>query len=368
MDAGYEHAACALLTCTPSGQVVRANHTLLRWTGSRVAPASLFDVFTPASLLFFETQLRPLLALGREVNGAFVTLRAHGAPPVPVVLNAMRSPDAAHLELAMLVVREREEYEASLRRSAEDAERALAAMTGSAHAQKMQAIGQMAGGIAHEFNNLLAVVRGNIAFAQKSVTERLPDDTRIGEDLHNALGATDKAAAIVRQLLAFTGRQVVRRTRLDLNHLVRDTAHLLVPSLGRDVTWQTQLAEEIWPVFAPSDQLQHVITNLVLNARDAVRATGTPGIVRVRTENVASGTGDGDMVRLTVEDSGTGMTDDVRARAFDPFFTTKPVGQGMGLGLSMVYGTIDALGGTTSISSTPGAGTRVVVSLPRAER
>jgi signal transduction histidine kinase len=322
-------------------------------------------VFTPASLLFFETQLRPLLALGRDVHGAFLTLRTPSASPVPVVVNASRAVDTSQLELALLAVCEREQYEATLKQSAADAERALAAFTSGAHAQKMQAVGQMAGGIAHEFNNLLAVIRGNVSFAQASVRERLPDDSRIADDLHHALGATDRAVAIVRQLLAFTGRQVVQRHRLNLNHLIRDTAHLVVPALGRDVTWQTRLADDVWPIFASADQLQHVLTNLVLNARDAIRASGSPGIVRVTTENISTEQG-GDVVQLAVEDSGTGMSDEVRMRAFDPFFTTKPVGQGMGLGLSMVYGTIDALGGTTTLSSTPGEGARVVITIPRA--
>lgn len=366
MDAAYDHAACALITCTLTGQIVRANDTLLRWTGSREVPASLFDVFTPASLLFFETQLQPRLALGRDVHGAFLTLRAQGQP-LPVVLNAARASDSTHVELALLVVREREQYEETLRQSAADAERALAALSESAHAQKMQAVGQMAAGVAHQFSNLLSVIRGNISFAQKIVDERLPDDDNVGEDLYRALGATDKASSIVRELLAFTGRQVVQRRRLDLNDLIRDTAELVVPSLGRDVIWQTRLAEDIWPVFAPADQLQHVITNLVLNARDAVLASGGPGTVRVCTENVPQAANGIDVVQITVEDSGTGMSDDVRARAFDPFFTTKPVGQGMGLGLSMVYGTIEALGGRTWIVSAPGAGTRVIVALPRAK-
>lgn len=367
MNAAYDRAACALVSCTLSGQILRANHTLQRWTGNAVAPQSLYDVFTPASLLFFETQLRPLLALGRNVNGALLTLRTSGRAPVPVVVNAVPSDDRSQLDLAMLVVSEREEYEQALRQTAAEAERALQAMSSSAHAQKMQAVGQMAGGIAHEFNNLLAVVRGNIGFAQKSIHEHLPGESHIDQDLQNALGATDRAVSIVRQLLAFTGRQVVQRRRLDLNHLVRDTAHLVVPALGRDVTWQTRLAEEIWPVFAPADQVQHVLTNLVLNARDAVRASGAPGVVRVITENVTAHDDTPDCVQVVVEDSGTGMSEDVRARAFDPFFTTKPVGQGMGLGLSMVYGTVEALGGRTTIVSTPGEGTRVVVSLPRAQ-
>lgn len=312
-------------------------------------------------------QLRPLLALGRTVEGAFVTLRHRDATPIPVVLNAVQSPGQSVIELAMVIVREREQYEATLRQASVDAERALAAMSASARAQKMQAVGQMAGGIAHEFNNLLAVIRGNLVFAQKGVQQAVPHDANITSDLQGALEATDRAVAIVRQLLAFTGRQVVRRAPLDLNHLVRETAHLMVPALGRAVTWQVRLAPTLWPVFAASDQLQHVLTSLVLNARDAVRASGEPGLLRVSTENVP---GDGhtfDLVCLTVEDSGSGMSDDVRARAFDPFFTTKGVGHGMGLGLSMVYGTVEAHGGRTTIDSTPGRGTRVTIALPRAK-
>jgi signal transduction histidine kinase len=367
-QAAYTHAACALLTCTMNGQLLQCNDTLLHWIRADAAtrPELLHGLFTPASVLFFEMQLRPLLALGRDVEGAFVALRHRDGSSVPVVLNARRSPNAETLELAMLVVREREQYEASLRQSSAEAERALAAMSASAHAQKMQAVGQMAGGIAHEFNNLLAVVRGNITFAQQGVRLALPADAGIAADLHGAVEATDRAVAIVRQLLAFTGRQVARRALLDVNIVVHDAAQLLVPALGRDITWQTRLSEAPWPVYAPADQLQHALTSLVLNARDAVRTRGEPGIVRVTTENVSGSTTQPDRVCITVEDSGTGMTDDVRARAFDPFFTTKDVGQGMGLGLSMVYGTIEALGGHTAIASTPGEGTRVTMTLPRA--
>jgi signal transduction histidine kinase len=368
MEVGaYAHAACALLTCTTTGQIVRANATLQRWIGAdgHDTPGSLFEVFTPASLLFFEMQLRPLLALGRDIDGAFLTLRHRDGPPVPVVLNATRATGSDDIEMAMLIVREREQYEASLRQSTADAERALSAMSASAHAQKMQAVGQMAGGIAHEFNNLLAVVRGNIQFALKGMQQAMPT-APIAADLHSAVEATDRAVLIVRQLLAFTGRQVVRRTVLDVNRTVTDTAQLLVPALGRDITWQTRLAEVPWHVFAAGDQLQHVLTSLVLNARDAVRARGEPGIVRVTTENVSGAAGEPDLVFITVEDSGIGMSADVRARAFDPFFTTKDVGQGMGLGLSMVYGTVEGLGGRTTITSTPGEGTRVTVALPRA--
>jgi signal transduction histidine kinase len=308
-----------------------------------------------------------LLALGRPVEGAFVTLRRRDAAPIPVVLNAVQQPERPVIELAMVIVRERERYEESLRQAAVDAERALTAVSAGAHAQKMQAVGHMAGGIAHEFNNLLAVIRGNLVFAQKAVQQAEPHDASITEDLRGALDATDRAVAIVRQLLAFTGRQVARRAALDLNRVVDDAAQLLIPALGRDVTWQVRLAPAPWPVVAAADQLQLVLTSLVLNARDAVRASGEPGIVRVTTENVPGAVDAPDLVCLTVEDSGVGMSDDIRARAFEPFFTTKGVGQGMGLGLSMVYGTIEAHGGRTTIDSTPGRGTRVTVALPRAD-
>lgn len=367
MDAAYSHAACALLTCTAPGRLVRSNVTLRRWTGwpDDRPPAFLNDLFTPASLLFFEMQLRPLLALGRPVEGAFLTLRQQDGTPLPVLLNAHQSSSAGELEMALILVREREQYEASLRQSHAEAERALEAMAANVRVQKMQAVGQVAGGIAHEFNNLLAIVRGNLVFAQQAVRQAMPLDRTIGPDLQGALEASDRATAIIRQLLAFTGREVFRRSELDVNRIVLDAAPLLVPALGRDVTWQTRLADQVWPILAATDQLLHVLTSLVLNARDAVRARNVPGLVRVTTGNVPGSDGVGDMVQLTVEDSGTGMTDEVRARAFDPFFTTKGVGQGTGLGLSMVYGTVDALGGRTIIASTPGEGTRVTLLLPR---
>jgi signal transduction histidine kinase len=364
----YDDAACGLLSCSPTGQLHRINLTLRRWLDlpADAAITSLYELLTPASLLFFEMQLRPLLSLGRTVDGAFITLRHRDGSQLPVVLNASQSPGSQRIALAMIVVREREQYEASLRQSQADAEGALAAMAASAHGQKMQAVGQMAAGVAHEFNNLLAVIRGNLSFAQQGVQVELPGDQRILEDLDSAMIATDRASAIVRQLLAFTGRQIVRRSLVDLNGVVEDSAQLVVMALGRDVTWQTRLAHDLWPVFAPTDQLQHVLTNLVLNARDAIRARGEPGLITVTTSNVNGTAAEGDGVRLRVEDTGIGMPDEVRARAFDPFFTTKPVGQGMGLGLSMVYGTIEALGGRTTIDSTAGQGTRVTITLPRA--
>lgn len=364
----YRQAACGLLTCATDGRVLEINDTLRRWLGQNQDHPlpSLFEILTPASLLFFEMQLRPLLALGRTVDGAFLTLQCADGRALPVVLNALQAVGSDEIDLAFLVVREREQYEARLRESQREAELALDALSAAAHAHKMQAVGQMAAGVAHEFNNLLAVVRGNIQFAEQGVQLALPHDIEIGGDLTNALSATDKAIGIVRQLLAFTGRQIVRRTRLDVNTVIKESAQLLRPALGRDVTWQTRFAAGVPAIFAASDQLQHVITALVLNARDAIREAGRPGLIEVSTHAIALAPDARPGVRLVVRDTGCGMSAEVLQRAIDPFFTTKAVGRGTGLGLSMVYGAVSALGGTTRIASTPGVGTEVTIEVPGA--
>jgi signal transduction histidine kinase len=364
--ASWEHAACGLLSCTPSGQIVRINATLCRWLGCEESPpTSLADLFTAPALLFFEMQLRPLLALGRTVDGAFITLRHNDGQALPVLLNAMHRPGAHTMELALVTVREREQYEATLRQSHADAEAALDALTASAYAQKMQAVGQMAGGIAHEFNNLLAVIRGNLTFAQEGLSASVIPDTHVRSDIASALTATDRAVGIVRQLLAFTGRQVVRRSLIDVNQVVRDAAELLEHALGDGIRWQLHLSPTLWPVYAAGDQLQHVLTALVLNARDAVVASGGPGLITVATDNVPCEGTDRECVRLVVQDTGVGMNAEVRERAILPFFTTKGPGGGTGLGLSMVYGAVQALGGTMQLESVPGEGARVTLLLRR---
>lgn len=352
-DPAYDEAACALLSCHINRQLVRANRTVCRWLGHPATrpPQSFSEVLTSASLLFFEMQLRPLLAFGRTGDGAFVTLRHVEGHTVAGILNAVQPLGSQTIELAMLQVREREQYEASLRQAHADAEVALAATMNNARGQKTQAVGQMAAGIAHEFNDLLGVVRGNLTFAQQELRDNLPAERRVQADLADAVTATDRVVGMVRQLLAFTGRTVVRRTELDLNDVVQDAARLAVSSLAPETWWQTALATDLWPVFGASDQLQHVLTALLLNARDAVRATPQPGQIAAATCNVAAG---------------LGADDEVRRRAFDPFFTTKPPGEGVGLGLSMAYGAVKAPGGRIVIGSAPGRGTTVHVLLPQA--
>ena len=365
----YDQVACGLLRCAVDGTVQRSNLTLRQWLGHPHDHrfTSLYDVLSPPSLLFFEMQLRPLLALGRTVDGGFLLLRHIDGSVVPVVVNAVQRPDERTIEFAMLVVREREQYEATLRKAQEDAEQALHAMAASAHAQKMQAVGQMAAGVAHEFNNLLTVMRGNIEFAAADVAVTTPGSKSILDDLGRATAAADRMAGIVRQLLAFTGQQPVRVSLLNLNAVVQASAQLVTHALAPGTVWETQLAGDLWPVIAASDQLEQLFISLVLNARDALAASGRVGQITIATQNVpADATNAMDRVRLIVSDTGIGMSDQVRARAIDPFFSTKGMATGVGLGLSMAYGSIRAMNGNLDISSTPDVGTTVTITLPRA--
>jgi signal transduction histidine kinase len=352
-----------------NGQLVAANATLREWIGrdeTTAAPSALADLLTPPSLLFFETQLRPLLLLGRHIDGAFLTLRHADGSSIPVVANAVQAAGKSIIDMALISVREREQYEAQLRASHQQAESALDALAASAHAHKMQAVGQMAAGIAHEFNNLLAVVRGNVMFAQQGLEAPSPVIAEVQQDLASALAATDRAVDTVRQLLAFTGQQIVERSRLNLNRVIEQGMPLLLPALGPDITWQQRLAPTLPLVFAASDQLQHVLAELVLNARDAIRESGKPGLITISTSTTRIAPDAREGVRLVITDTGSGMSADALSRAFDPFFTTKGLGRGTGLGLSMVYGAINALGGTTRLASTVGDGTQVIIELPAA--
>ncbi len=372
----YDRAPSGLATFTVDGTLRRANATFARWLGyssAALSDRSLRQLLTPAGVVFFETHLRPLLSLGRTVEGAFLTLRHADGSTVPVLVNAILTPSIstevpATIELAMIVVREREQYEATLREAHAKTEAALQAVAAGAYAHKMQAVGQMAAGIAHEFNNLLVVILGNLEFARQDVAEQLPMDSRIADDLRLATQASERAAAIVRQLLAFTGRHIIAREDVDVNAVIDNAAALILPALGRDVNWQTRLAPDLWHVHASTDELQHILTNLVLNARDAVKSKSAPGVITVTTANVqdgAVGESPREFVCVVVSDTGVGMDEETRQRAIDPFFSTKGVGGGTGLGLSMVHGAVYALGGTVTIVSTLGQGTSVTLMLPR---
>ena len=220
------------------------------------------------------------------------------------------------------------------------------------HAQKMEAVGRLAGGVAHDFNNLLTVIGSNADLG----TELARDGLATPEEFQEIRAAVDRAAALTRQLLAFSRRQVLAPAPVAINDVVVDAERMLRRVIGEDVVLQTQLDERAGDVVADRGQLEQVLMNLVVNARDAMP---TGGLVVISTQLDDEG-----HVALAVSDTGSGMTAATQARAFEPFFTTKEPGKGTGLGLSTVYGIAQQSGGDVSIRSALGAGTTVTLTLP----
>jgi two-component system, cell cycle sensor histidine kinase and response regulator CckA len=236
-----------------------------------------------------------------------------------------------------------------------------------AQSQKMQAVGQLAGGVAHDFNNLLTVIIGNCEFLLMRHQAGDPSFKEINEVHQNAL----RAAALVSQLLAFSRKQTMQPKVLALGDVIGELAQMLRRLVGEGVTLTVERDPDLWAVHADEAQVGNAIINLVVNARDAMPSGGT---VTIRTANQMVGTASalgtaimpaGDYVRIDVADTGTGMSKEIQSKIFDPFFTTKPVGQGTGLGLATVYGIVKQSGGFITVDSELGKGTCFKIYLPR---
>ncbi len=224
-------------------------------------------------------------------------------------------------------------------------------------AQRLESVGHLAGGVAHEINNALQACIGFSVFAIEALEPASP----VRSDVEQVLRSADRAAHVTQQLLAFSRRQILRPAVLDLNDVVRGFDPMLRQALGPASTLVVEPSPAPASVFADRSQIEQVLLNLALNARDAMPSGGT---LTVRVEQATAGTG----VRLMLADTGTGMSALVRNRVLEPFFTTKPTGQGTGLGLSVVHGIVTQSGGTLDIESTPGDGTTVAVTLPATDR
>jgi PAS domain S-box-containing protein len=237
------------------------------------------------------------------------------------------------------------------------------------HVQKMEAVGQLTGGLAHDFNNILQAVAGSLELVLKRIEQRRYQDVSV--HAADAMASVNRAASLTHRLLAFSRRQPLDPKPVAANPLIAGMQELLRRTLGAQIQLHLDLACDLWPTLCDANQLESAILNLAINARDAMPGGGE---LAIATANVAldeagcAPAGDvrpGDYVCLRVTDSGTGMTPDVIARAFDPFYTTKPIGQGTGLGLSMIYGFIRQSGGHARIDSAAGQGTTVSLYLPR---
>ena len=232
--------------------------------------------------------------------------------------------------------------------------------------QKMEALGQLAGGVAHDFNNLLTAIMGYGRFALESA-----GGPAQRHDLEEIVKAASRAAALTKQLLAFSRRHMVETVVLDLNLLIVDMVTMLRRMIGEDIELSTTLASRLSHVRADRSQLEQVVMNLVINARDAC---GTGGRIRLVTEEVdvdsalaarTPGLNRGGYVTLSVSDNGVGMNEETKSKLFEPFFTTKPRGQGTGLGLATVYGIVVQSGGAIRVESDAGRGSTFIVYLPR---
>ena len=324
-----------------TGAVVEVNQqacTSLGYTRDELigAASTLFDPHASRDML---DEISRRLASGEIVTFDARHVRKDGtAFPVEVRIRAF---DARGQRFHLALVRD-----TTARRELEDQLR---------HAQKMEAIGRLAGGVAHDFNNLLTVINGYTDVLLDQVAVDSPEQA----DLAMIRDAGDRAAALTAQLLAFSRRTIIAPKPLNLNLLVERLVKMCKRIIGENIVLTTHLDPELDAVMADAGQIEQVVMNLVVNARDAMPRGGR---LMISTSNFRALTGS--HVRLSVTDTGEGMTDEVRARVFEPFFTTKPQGQGSGLGLATAYGIVEQANGQIRVESTPGKGSSFSVILP----
>ncbi|HEY5629796.1 MAG TPA: PAS domain S-box protein, partial [Candidatus Limnocylindrales bacterium] len=360
LAAAIEQAADTIMVTDASEQIVYANAALERASGYERSeligqrPGILRSGVHPPE--HYET-MRRAIREGRPWTGDLVDRRKDGTL---YELNTTISPvvDAARrlvgwVQVGRDVTHERE-LEAQLRQ-----------------AQKMEAVGRLAGGIAHDFNNLLTAIGG---YAELLLSE-LPRGDRAFEDAQEVLRAADRASQLTRQLLAFGRRQVLQLEVIDLNAVIAGVVPMVRRLIGEDVALVTSLAPDLLPVTADRGQLEQVIVNLAVNARDAMPSGGT--LTLATSSGTAARPGDGDGlvegrpgrdVVLAVSDTGEGIDDDVRVHMFEPFYTTKKDGRGTGLGLATVYGIVEQSGGSIEVESRLGHGTTFRIRLPAVDR
>jgi len=352
----FEHSAVGISQVSPDGRYLRVNQKLCEITGysrSELLKLSFTDITHPSDLARDEDHARRVLS-GELPTSSFEKryVRKDGSiiwvnRTISLVRDAAGNPK--HYISVVQDITAAKKMESQLRQ-----------------AQKMEAVGQLTGGVAHDFNNLLTVVLGNLELLRDNPKA----DTTIRDLATRAIAAADRGAALTQRLLAFSRKQVLQPELTDINELVENMNDLLRRSLGETIRVETKLAGNLPPAMIDPVQLETALLNLAVNARDAMPRGGVLGIETGHSylDQIHGGDGDdlvpGEYLLLSVTDTGTGMTPDVRERVFEPFFTTKDVGKGSGLGLSMVYGFVKQSGGHVALSSESGQGTTIRIYLP----
>jgi PAS domain S-box-containing protein len=348
-----------MLVADFKGAIITANPAwsrMLEWTNGDLIQASLLDFVHP------EDQDEVHLTI-RRLSHALTTCG---------IQSRLRHRDGSYRWIAWTAVSDERFIHAIGRdiTAEEEAARALKqAEEALRQSQKMEAVGQLTGGIAHDFNNLLTGVIGSLDLIQTRIAQGRTGD--IGRYIDAAMSSANRAAALTHRLLAFSRRQPLDPKPVDANTLVASMEELFRRTARESIRVELRAGQDPWLTLCDPNQLENALLNLVINARDAMPDGGA---ITIETANVeldhayAATQQDvkpGQYVALSVSDTGSGMSDDVLARVFEPFFTTKPIGQGTGLGLSMVYGFVRQSGGHVQITSDIGRGTTVKIFLPR---
>jgi PAS domain S-box-containing protein len=393
----FENAPCGYISLEPAGRIIKANQTFATWTRygrDQLVGRRFQGLLSIAGKIYYETHFAPLLRMQGFFSEVALDLVCADDSRLPVLVNAVeRRDDAGRVRFIRVTIfnaSDRRRYEHELleaRRAADQAsaelrelnrtlevrieeavQERMKAEEAMRQAQKMEAVGQLTGGIAHDFNNLLAGITGSLEMLRiRAAQGRIGDLERY---ITAAEGASKRAATLTHRLLAFSRRQALDPRSTDINRLVVGMEDLIRRTTGPAVMVEVVAAGGLWATLIDTNQLENALLNLCINARDAMPHGGTLTIEtgnRWLDERAARGRSlpPGQYISLSVSDTGTGMPPEVIERAFDPFFTTKPLGQGTGLGLSMIYGFVRQSGGQVRIYSELGQGTTMCLYLPR---
>jgi PAS domain S-box-containing protein len=393
----FENAPCGYISAAPDGRIMLANRTLSTWLGTtpdKIVGRKFIDFLTMPGKIYFETHFAPLVTMQGSFNEVALDLVKVDGTRLPALVNAVtrkgEDGNVRFIRITIFNATDRRRYEKELlearaasERSATELkelnatleERIAAAVQEKVdaenalhQAQKLEALGHLTGGVAHDFNNMLSVVMGGLGMAQRRIARGAFDE--VPKLLAAAMDGATRAATLTQRLLAFSRQQPLSPETVDANKLVANMAEIFNSTLGEVVEKETVLAAGLWRTKADANQLENAVLNLAVNARDAMPDGGrlTIETANMHVDDAYAAQHDmapGQYVMIAVTDTGTGMPLELVKKVIDPFFTTKPVGKGTGLGLSQVFGFAKQSGGHLKIYSEVGHGTTMKIYLPR---